>query len=354
MDVPGGLPIISESEFTVLELNYYRSLHAHSWGRSDCYTMILQHLWDSYGNVFEDKSLRYAVLAFESLRRRNKESLEELRTMKTNCLTFLSKFHLALGHALRDNTATEPQLFALFFARCSISVVNSIDALHANGVYFPQHYTQLIGYEDGFLTVLDHLNRIRTNFELQTPRLSHLWGYTLSFLRRTVPAQVGSTQVGSMVQFNRPGKSCLTLLPRAYKMHVASQGIPDASGANDSRLKRFLLGAIANSEYPDWIGLYWNICEKFQTLRGVFQLAFVDVEPTESQRRRLLAGRAVRELQEQIEQIESLAAFIGMLRNVTLRGSQTLTLTCRNRDLTPIRHIFFWELPTLFPRSSHS
>jgi len=139
------LSIINDVNITDQELFYLRGLHRLDYdsSHSATITVILQHLWYSYGLVFTDNALLNATLAYAT--RRLKGSPEH---KSDDVFNFRSRLHKSLMAAIHRDEITECHLFAncLAMASCPMDDIESISI-----------------YTRGFFDTLKHMERKSIN-----------------------------------------------------------------------------------------------------------------------------------------------------------------------------------------------
>ena len=106
------ISLIYDPELSDRKLQLLRRLHnsfAYPTESRSSLSVILQHLWSTYGMVFEDRCLHFTVMAYSS-------TLYAGAVMKAESVKFLSKVNHHLIAAIRADAVSETHLFAIFFA----------------------------------------------------------------------------------------------------------------------------------------------------------------------------------------------------------------------------------------------
>ena len=103
---------LSDQELFLLRRLYMRH---QSSKVSSCVGLLLQHLWNSYGSVFKDKTLLYAALTFESYW--NDDSTDNWSPFgNVEYYSFKSRFNTSLIDSIGRGDISECHFFALFLA----------------------------------------------------------------------------------------------------------------------------------------------------------------------------------------------------------------------------------------------
>jgi hypothetical protein len=160
------LPLVTDCYLDETENFYLRWAHM-KWSsdqdNENSSVVALQYLWNSYGSVFDDKSLLYATLCTSYKAFHSEETGSERPEMYYH---FKSGFHTSLREAIARNAISETHLLAVFLI------------LEKE---LPQNESSPIPHFRGFLSILESLIQ-RARMGDVVYRLSFLYYYLLNRL----------------------------------------------------------------------------------------------------------------------------------------------------------------------------
>lgn len=288
------ISLIYDSELSDLQLQLLRQLHQFFGDSSfGSYSVILQHLWFTYGMVFEDKCLHYAVMAFSSA------GVFGTIVRKVQTLEFLSKVNWHLMSAIKTNTVSESHLFAIFFATVAsegnLAKKYSLSRSREEREYISR--SKRI-YDTGFLEVMRHLNSERKN--IRNPRnfpLSSLWRYILSQMYRIR----GSSSGGKLELLHQ----CVTL-PSDLSAYALEQEISDVSQSTDNRVSAGVIGPCHNpNAYYNCGGveLWWYVSKRLKVVCACCTV-FLNADGGEMQDHRDLVLSVFKSIQSDVDELQ--------------------------------------------------
>ena len=171
--VASRLSLLHDVNLPDSELNLIRFLHDHHRGAktTSCVGVLLQNLWESYGNIPTDKALLYASLMWESYWKDYGSAEDWSPTGTWEFFSYRVKFISELRTALQDpENINECHFFALFLASQSTKsgVAGFKEELHT--------------YQQGMVRILKILLSQRGK-DMYRP-LMKLYKFIVSFSRR--------------------------------------------------------------------------------------------------------------------------------------------------------------------------
>jgi len=170
--VASSLSLLFDANLPDSELNLIRFLHSHHRGArtSSCVGVLLQNLWESYGNIPTDKALLYASLMWESYWKDYGSAEDWSPTGTWEFFNYKAKF-ISEMRALKDSESiNECHFFALFLASQSTK----------SGV--PGFKEELHTYQHGMVRILKTLLSQRGKDKYRP--LMKLYKFIVSFSRR--------------------------------------------------------------------------------------------------------------------------------------------------------------------------
>jgi hypothetical protein len=217
--IPLHLSLIRDPELDDNTLYCLRTAHIQLYLRSghlDCFPVIFQNLWETYGMTFTDKSLLYGALLW-IVNRRQRQSWSASERI-VDC-TLHSRFYNSMSMAIRQNTISECHFFALFFAIFS-TTDHEVKRIHLGGL----------------LAIVKLLNeRYDSGLESHLQPLRYLYHYVLSFIRRHFvydvcnPTQLGVTLYIATETLPDPGTTPdIRVIPRGSPADLV--GLPGGTG----------------------------------------------------------------------------------------------------------------------------
>ena len=277
--------VISSVSF-IHDSHLLRSLHLQSHSSNDCYSVILQHLWSSKGNVFTNKCLHYATLAFHASAEWEMVSISNQQ--RSICiLEFLSNVNRLLMAGIETNTVAESHLFAILFAKeAAFRFLRREEsrrerwrreAWTEGEMYFDSNkYSQALiaeqlTYETGFLRVLNHLTQ---NQESQSSTQEYLWKYCLAVLSRHRNSR-GGPHAWVQLPARCTRVDDFDSLPSISQNYLLSIQIVDNSALpTDQRVLQGVTMKYLGSE--PWVALGWYLLPRLNAL-GICFGAFFNV-----------------------------------------------------------------------------
>ena len=166
------ISFITDCDLPDRELLLLRRMHHRLCGSkfSSCVGTLLQNLWNSYGNIFENKTLLNAALMFESYwYESDKPTWSPNGSIEY--IQFKSRFNMALWDAMESQHLTEADFLALFLASQSSK----------SGVMVFKKDLAL--YQQGMVRVLRFMNQSRKRGYRP---LQNQESFFLSFTRRVM------------------------------------------------------------------------------------------------------------------------------------------------------------------------
>lgn len=255
--LPSALALIVDSELTEQQNSYLRNLYNKhgSQALKTCTSVILQHLWDTYGAVFTDKPLLYAVMAWASSFDTNQI---ELAARLRDHRELRAQLKRAIGEAVREGEISESLLFASFFA----ILTHFHEVKDDNVREFSSDNPDLTLYLQVFLGFLRKLNLDRAlNLNSTPSHLQYLYNYVLSLIRLWASE-------GTEPHLN-------------YLLTLAAENIPIPDNVPDNRAT-FALPArfwLNKSGSLNWQGLEWSVSDDIRALHSCFQM-MINLDPT--------------------------------------------------------------------------
>jgi hypothetical protein len=170
---PPRMSLLIDTNLPDPELNLIRSLHSHRRGArtTSCVGVVLQHIWEAYGNIPTEKTLLYACIMWESYWK-DYGTPGWSSTGTWEFYNYKDKFIKELGTALKSENAWENvgecHFFALFVASQSLKsgVAGFKEELHT--------------YQQGIVRIFLWCQKGKGTYR----PLTKLYPFVLSFTRR--------------------------------------------------------------------------------------------------------------------------------------------------------------------------
>lgn len=274
------IPLIYDTNLPSSELVLLYELYFdHSPNKSDCRSVILQHLFGAYGLVFANKCLHYAALAFQVAERTRRGLLigEPWHPLYSGEIVhtrqFLSLVNRYLMEAINDDSISECHLFALILA-----IFSAQDLVRSQypSILKPDR-SEEITYERGCIEVLEHLTCRRSDTDLNAFPLEYLWHYAVSFVFRIDGSWLRRQEIWKRLRRSEVYRDDLNFLPSLSRLCLISHKISFHSNPSDPRIELGIATLIKQRKLvaEDWHGLFWYVLNLNNDLAGCFETAFV-------------------------------------------------------------------------------
>jgi hypothetical protein len=253
---PAQFSTINDCNLSDEDIFYLRSLLRQYWNapvQYMCHDAILQNLFYEYGFTFSDKTLLYATLAYGRFREIGKLSYKHLDSDVTYW-EYMSQFQNSLMSAIHTGPISECHLFAIYLVLegCRFLPDPKYESVHKRG----------------YVAILRELRKEshnRSSPQFGHSKLSFLWNYSLSFLRRYEAMCFDGLRPSLTWELHDAADN--SHLPAALpSLRLAT---PFAAG----------MWKIRRGSFIDWRGLEWSLQDEMATLRVCFErLVFTSLE----------------------------------------------------------------------------
>ena len=240
-------PLIHDTNLSERENAYLKHLNIKHRSDDGFVSIILQHLWFTYGLVFPDPVLLNSAMVYGSWQ---PSPIAKHQEQLVDHYSFISRFHHSLMNAISQNQIREEHFFALFLVLyCTSNDVKSRQT-------FKTTYRRLL------LKILTHLNEHSAQSQLS---LRYLYNYILFLLRRDDL---------SFWIANRLDED-FHLYDASYELYAAGKAVPIPVSKNDSRLlfgSSTWLSSVARIQARAWDGVIFRCMDDIQSLWAAFLL----------------------------------------------------------------------------------
>ena len=302
--------LIYDTNLPDSELDLIRGLYFdNAFKRSGCISVILQHLFNAYGLIFENKCLLYAALALQvrQITRRGRffgRPWHVSDSRQLICLTqFFSLVNRYLIAAIADGSISECHFFGLVlakFASHGLALLQKSDMAAGR--------SEEITYERGCIEVLEHLTRRRLDMQLNNAcPLKYLWDYTFSFVFRMGGSWSRRQDIWRQSHRSETYRDDLNFLPSLSRLHVISQQISYGSSASDPRIEFGITPFMKQRKlaFREWHGLYWNGVNLRNGLAACFETAFV-LGTADNEHSNVIAKSAFESIRSKLAELQNL------------------------------------------------
>lgn len=282
------------------ELDLIRYLHSHHRGArtTSCVGILLQNLWESYGNIPTDKTLLYASLMWESYWK-DYESPGWSPTGTWDFFNYKDKFLQELRMSINSGAVNECHFFALFLASQSTK----------SGV--PGFKQELHTYQQGMVRVLKTLLSQNPTGNFYQP-LMKLYKFILSFSRRIM-----CRGDFSMPEYLLPD-AATAVPPDPMEMQlIATRG---RASSTSSSLGGYVVPGPMSVRHVEDEGFehqwdYWNqsvccLCNEFTTMGDCFQVFLESGENCK------LPGNAIGTMRKKLDELVNIHNISYVFRTV--------------------------------------
>ena len=251
---PTALGLFRDSNLNQRDRGYLKALFKQYADptRRECVAVVLQNLWEAYGLTFNDETLLYSILAWQSSF--NFESISP-RQRVADHEGYKNKFKMALVKSVSQGSASEPHFFAALFA--VLTSFHEIKGENAERTLreFNGENPELRTFQQIMLVLLKKLNEMEAIHESpESRKLQFLYNYVLSLVR--LWASESATAAIN------------------YDMHIVTEKIPMPKDANFDWRARYTLPAqyfLRHDLTPDWQGIEMSLSDDIRALFSCFQ-----------------------------------------------------------------------------------
>jgi hypothetical protein len=308
--MPAPLSVISDCCLPDQEILLFKQSHIRHLGRSDFYSVILQHIWGAYGVIVQDRCLRYASLAYSLARSQLPLPGYGLSwEQRVSLMQFISEVHHGLSLAITEGTVSESHLFALLLIKLA-----ACGAYPQRAWEFQDFISEQMIYEGIFLEVLNHLSCQQSDkqFRAKSP-LGYLWSYALSYICRTTRTTEKRPRSRYVLEARDANEN--NELPWSFRAYLVRREIPDWSLSFDPRVSAGMFAFDGKGTVSPWMHLIWNVRDNTSALAGCIETVFISRHGSPSTRT-TMAQLAVQEIRGQLAELQNLPCISNLFKMV--------------------------------------